>query len=189
VTITRDIYLEDYDITFTADTRFVSQQQKLDESMQLMQFAATSPLFAQNQIQQAIFLYEVATRYLKDMKRPELVPFLGPRPTPPPPPQPMPPHEENAAFLTGKSPPVNPADDDALHVQDHRAFLASPEGSVLDAQQKQNLEQHTRNHVAQHIMKTAQAGGLNGGGNARPGGAGGLAPSGGNPEGNRPPPS
>lgn len=188
VTITRDIYLEDYDITFTADTRFVSQQQKLDEDMQLMQFAATTPLFAQNPVQGSIFLYEVATRYLKDMRRPELIPFLGPRPTPPPPPQPMPPHEENAAFLTGKSPPVNQADDDALHVQDHRAFLGSPEGSALDTQQKQNLEQHVRNHVAQHIMKTAQAGGLNGG-IARPGGAGGLAPQPNNPEGNRPPPS
>jgi hypothetical protein len=186
ITVTRAMYLEDYDITFTADTRFVSQSQKLDEDMQLMQFGATSPLMMANRFQQQVFLYEVATRYLKDMKRPELVPYLGARPTPPPPPQPIPPHEENAGFLSGKSPAVNPADDDALHVADHTAFLKSPEGQFLDKQQKDNLEQHTRNHVAQHIMKAAQAGGLNGG-NARPGGAGGLALPPGNP-GNPPTP-
>lgn len=188
VTITRDIYLEDYDITFTADTRFVSQAQKLDEDIQLMQFATTSPLMVANPQQQMVFLYEVATRYLKDMKRPEMVPYLGNRPTPPPPPQPIPPHEENAKFLQGEFPKVNPADDDQHHVQDHLAFNGSPEGQFMDPDQKKNLEQHTRNHVAAHIMKTAQQGGMNGG-NARPGGAGGLAPPGGNPENPSPPPA
>ena len=186
-TIPRSIYLEDYDITFTADTRFVSQSQKTDEDMALMQFGATTPLFRSNEIQREVFLYEVATRYLKDMKRPELVPFLGDRPQPPPPPPPMPPHAENADFLQGKSPPVNQADDDALHIEDHTHFLGSPEGKFLDPQQKQNLEQHNRNHVAQHIMKAAQAGGANGPGvgPAGPGGAGGMAPPANNPA--RPP--
>jgi hypothetical protein len=151
----------------------------MDEDMQLMQFATQSPLFAGNPIQQKQFLYEISTRYLKDMKRTELIPFLGPRPVPPPPPAPIAPHEENALFLQGKAPDINPADDDAAHVQDHQAFGGSQEGAYLDPQQKKNLDQHVRNHVSAMIMKTAK--GMPNGIPGANGGAPGMAPAPGNP--------
>lgn len=187
VKITRAIYLEDYDITFTADTRFTSQAQKLDEDVQLMQFAATSPLFAGNQIQQQVFLFEVASRYLKDMKRPELIPYLGQRPQPPPPPQPIAPPDENAMFLEGKAPNVHPADDDPKHVADHNAFMSSQEAQYLAPDQHKNLEQHVRNHVAAHIQKVAKAtqemtnAAAASNGSPGPGGDRGMAPGGANP--------
>lgn len=156
IVVTRAMYEQDYDVTFTADTRFVSQAQQIDEAVQLEQMVITDQGFYQR-IEGQQFLYEARVRRLKAMRRQDMIPFLGTRPQPPPPPQPMPPHEEDAQFLEGKFPQALPGDDDDAHIADHSAFMGAPEGQALAPESKKNMEQHVRNHIAQKIRKVAQA--------------------------------
>lgn len=90
-----------------------------------------------------------AVRFLK---------LMPPPPQPPQPPQPMAPPEENAAFLQNKPHPVHPGDDDMAHAADHEAFIASPGGQKLSKEQRDGIEQHVRDHHAQHIRKSVQRG-------------------------------
>ncbi len=72
-------YLEDVDITVTADPRMASQPQRVQEATQAFQMFSQIPIFAQN----PTFMGALAKNLLVAMDRPELIAALE---TPPPPP-------------------------------------------------------------------------------------------------------
>jgi hypothetical protein len=82
--ISRMDYLQDVDITITADPRMASQPQRFQEALQAWNLANSSPLFAQN----PALMMAVAKNLFVAMDRPDLVAALM---TPPPPPPPGPP--------------------------------------------------------------------------------------------------
>lgn len=82
--IARRDYLEDTDITITADPRMASQPQRFQEAQQAFSLVNSSPFLAQN----PNLMMAVARNLFVSMDRPELVAALM---TPPPPPPPGPP--------------------------------------------------------------------------------------------------
>lgn len=67
--IARMDYLEDVDITPTADPRMASQPQRIQEAMQAFNLVASAPMLAQN----PMLMHEVARNVFIAMDRPELV--------------------------------------------------------------------------------------------------------------------
>ncbi len=97
IQVGRALYTEDYDITFTADTRFGGRAQKVSEADQLLGMVTALPPELASQIFPMSFVYEAVVRVLKARNQHDMVRFMGPRPPPPtqqpgmPPPPGMPP--------------------------------------------------------------------------------------------------
>jgi hypothetical protein len=92
VKIGRHIYDRGYKFMITADLRFTSQSQRVQEADELFQLVKNVP-----QLQQNInFMYAITKMALEARERPELIQYLGPDPGPPqtvfgtPPPAPPP---------------------------------------------------------------------------------------------------
>lgn len=93
VKISRHIYDRGYKFMITADLRFTSQSQRVQEADELFQLVKNVPQLQQN----VNFLYAITKMALEARERPELIQYLGPDPGPAqttfgvPPPQPPPP--------------------------------------------------------------------------------------------------
>lgn len=85
--IGKDLYREDFDIAFTADTGFGGRAQKISEADQLVGMLGSMPPEVAMQIFPPSFIYEAVTRSLKARGAHDMIRFLGPRP-PVPVPQP-----------------------------------------------------------------------------------------------------
>lgn len=118
--IGRQLYQRDYKVNFTADVRFSSQAQKVQEADEIVGMVNSLPPLQSN----PAFVYEAIKQALVARGKKDLVPYLGPPPpppqvpfgTPPPPPPGMmpgapggPPQEAiPGAGTEGPPPPSNP---------------------------------------------------------------------------------
>ena len=130
--------------------------------------AMQNPMLASNpQVMRALTERQLHARDMVD-----IIAML--EPVPPPPPPPVPQEEENAKFLEGANPAVNPADNHDEHLIKIAQFKGSPEFQALTPEMTNALDQHARGHVAGKIRKDMQdAGqqqGQNGGVPGAPGG-------------------
>lgn len=89
IEVTRKLYLEDFEIVFTADTRFGGREQKIAEADQLVGMVTALPPPIAMQMFPPSFIYEAVVRALKARGYHDMVRYLGPRP-PTPAEQPMP---------------------------------------------------------------------------------------------------
>jgi hypothetical protein len=78
--IGRKLYLRDYRVNFTADVRFSSQAQKVQEADEILGMVTTLPPLQAN----PSFVYEAIKQSLIARGKKDMIPLLGP---PPPPPQ------------------------------------------------------------------------------------------------------
>ena len=82
----RDMYLRNYDVTFTADVRFASQQQRITEADELVAMTEIPPLQGNFS-----FAYHAIVKALRARGQHDMVPHLGPPPPEPETPMGMPP--------------------------------------------------------------------------------------------------
>lgn len=102
IQIGRDLYSDDYNIAFTADTRFGGRTQKIAEADQLVSMVTSMPPPLAMQMFPPSFVYEAIVKALKARGAHDMVRYLGPRPpTPTAPPM-------GAAPSGAPPPPVTP---------------------------------------------------------------------------------
>lgn len=89
----RQLYAEDYDIVFTADTRFAGREQKIKEADQLIGMVTALPPQIAGMIFPPSFMHQAVVKALKARGAHEMIRYLGPAPPPPEaaPPPPGPP--------------------------------------------------------------------------------------------------
>ncbi len=177
VEISRADYLEDYDITFTADARMSSKPERISDAMGLIDRIINSPLVQDPQRGPA--LLDLGFRELfRAMEKPEFEAAMGDPPQPPPPPVPWSQMDENAGFVNEQDHPVMPDDDHNEHIMDIQEFRESAYFQAMSSTGKQLLDRHERGHVAE-LYKAAK-GAINGAAQAGmgpvTGGAEGLPP-------------
>lgn len=106
VVVGRDLYQRGFQVSLTADMRFVSQQIRTQEATELMQLPAQIPMLQNN----VAFAQYAAMKYLQARDMADAIPFLGPPLPPPetpmglPPPEP-PPGMENDEETVDAPPP------------------------------------------------------------------------------------
>ncbi len=83
IKIGRDLYREDFEILFSADTRFASKQQRISEADQLVGMIGALPPPVAAMMFPPSFIYEAVVRSLKARGMHDMVSFLPPRPPPP----------------------------------------------------------------------------------------------------------
>lgn len=83
IEVDRKLYLEDFEIVFSADTRFGGREQKIAEADQLMGMVTALPPPISMQMFPPSFLYEATVRSLKARGFHDMVRYLGPRPPTP----------------------------------------------------------------------------------------------------------
>lgn len=113
IEVTRALYLEDYEIAFSADTRFGGRDQKISEADQLMGMVTALPPPVAMSLFPPSFLYEAVVRSLKARGFHDMVRYLGPRPptpqvpagTQPPGPPPGPPGPPGGPGMPPGGPP------------------------------------------------------------------------------------
>lgn len=103
IEVDRKLYLEDFEVVFTADTRFGGREQKIKEADQLMGMVTALPPPIAMQMFPPSFLYESVVRALKARGFHDMVRYLGPRP-----PTPMGPPPGMEAGPPGGPPPGPP---------------------------------------------------------------------------------
>jgi hypothetical protein len=111
----RALYLEDYQVAFTADTRFGGRAAKIAEAQQLLGMFSALPPEVASVIFPPSFLYEAVVRLLKASDAHDMIRYLGPRPPtptqlpgPPPgmvPPGQPPPGPDQPGAMPGAPPP------------------------------------------------------------------------------------
>lgn len=178
IPISRSDFVADARVFPVADPRITSKDDRVSDAQDAFAMAMQNPLMANN----PKVLRALTERILHAREMQDIIPML--EPVPPPPPPPVPQEEENASFLQGQQPQVNPADNDDEHLAKIYAFKGSPEHQAMTPEMSNALDQHARNHIAQKMKKEAanarngtQAGGPIG---APGGGDGGMAPAPGN---------
>lgn len=83
INIGRDLYADDYNIAFTADTRFGGRTQKISEADQLVSMVTSLPPPLAMQVFPPSFVYEAVVKALKARGAHDMVRYLGPRPPTP----------------------------------------------------------------------------------------------------------
>lgn len=83
ITVDRSLYLEDYEICFTADTRFGGREQKIAEADQLVGMFMSMPPEIATTVFPPSFVYEAVVRGLKARGMHDMIRYLGPRPPSP----------------------------------------------------------------------------------------------------------
>lgn len=178
IPVSRADFIADQRVFPAADPRVTSRAQRIQDANDAWQMAVGNPLMAQN----PQVLHALTERMLHARDMTDLIPMLGPAQPPPPPPIPQ--TAENAQFLEGKQPQVNPQDNHDQHLHEIAVFKQSPEFKAMTPQMAEAIDQHARNHLAQKMKGAAQ--------NGQPGpgpimaqhpggGPGGLAPPPGHP--------
>lgn len=181
IAISRADFIADQRVFPAADPRVTSRAQRIDEAEGALQMAMANPQLASNP--QIVHALTENVLHARDMAY--LIPMMTP-PAPPPPP-PVPQTTENADFLQGKQPQVNPQDNHRQHLTEMAVFKTSPEYQAMTPEQQQAFEQHGRNHIGE-AMKQEQQNGQAPAPNV-PGSAGPGAPGMGGPPGNAPAPA
>lgn len=153
VPLSRADFVADQKVFPAADPRVTSRKQRIDDADGTLAMAMQNPTLAQNP--QIIHSLTEACLHARDLGY--LVPLM--QPAQPPPPPPIPQTEENADFLQGKQPQVNPQDNHAQHLNDIAVFKGSPEFKAMTPQQTEALDQHARNHVAEKMKQESQQNG------------------------------
>lgn len=95
IKVDRSLYLEDYEMLFSADTRFGGREQKIAEADQLVGMFMSMPPEVATTIFPPSFVYEAVVRGLKARGMHDMIRYLGPRPPSP---------QEQAAM--GMQPPM-----------------------------------------------------------------------------------
>ena len=135
-----------------ADPRVITKQDRISSSQSFLQMVTQTPQLGSNP--------QIVDWSLRNcLTAMDLHEVLGMLPPPPPPPQPPPPipqTDENAAFLKGQQPQVNPADNDGQHLMDMSTFRSSPEFMAMTPEQVSSFEQHGRNHIAAKMQKESK---------------------------------
>lgn len=173
--VARDDYLEDYEISPTADARMSSKPERISEAFGLLDRVQQSAVMRDPQ-RGPMLLYVAMKNAFTAIERPDFLAALGPPPEPAPPPSPQSQETENAGFLNEQDHPVFPDDDHALHLRTINDFRMDPHYGYLSPTGKQLLDRHERAHAAALYQ---QQGAMNGQGaaqgmGAQPGGAGGI---------------
>lgn len=83
IQVDRSLYLEDYEICFTADTRFGGREQKIAEADQLIGMFMSMPPEFSSTVFPPSFIYEAVVRGLKARGMHDMIRYLGPRPPSP----------------------------------------------------------------------------------------------------------
>lgn len=105
----RDLYTEDYDIVFTADTRFAGRQQKISEADQLLSIVMAVPPPVAPQVFPLSYIHAAIVECLKARGKHDMIRYLGPAPPiPAPPPPPMPGQPPGAPPPPPGGPPSGP---------------------------------------------------------------------------------
>jgi hypothetical protein len=102
--IQRNLYIRDYSVSFTADVRFVGQQQRVAEVDALLQMAGGIPYLAQN----PAYIYALVKDRLETSGKGDLVEKLGQEPPPPQVPFGTPPAPPPGVVPPGMPPGVPP---------------------------------------------------------------------------------
>lgn len=79
----RALYLEDFEIAFTCDSRFGGRAQKVSEADQVLSMIGAVPPEVASMVFPLSFIYEAVVRALKARGLHDMVKYLGPRPPPP----------------------------------------------------------------------------------------------------------
>lgn len=79
----RQLYVEDFDIAFTADTRFTGREQKIAEADQVLGMVTALPPPLAMQLFPPSFMYEAIVQSLKAKGKYDMIRYLGPRPPTP----------------------------------------------------------------------------------------------------------
>lgn len=180
IAISRADFIADQRVFPAADPRVTSRAQRIQESEGALQMAMANPQLAANP--QVIRALTEAVLHARDMSY--IIPMMAPAVPPPPPPVPQP--TENADFLQGKQPQVNPQDNHRQHLAEMAVFKTSPEYLAMTPEQQQAFEQHGRNHIGEAMKQEQQNGQAPAPGIQGPPGPG--APGVGGPPGNAPVP-
>lgn len=171
----RTDYLDEFDLTFTADQRLQTQPERIQTATNLINQLMNSPYAKDPQMGPILFSMGFAQLF-RALDLPEFVKALGPTPPPPQPPAPPTPMDqidENAGFFNGKDHPVLPDDDDEDHLVKMDDLKKSDHYTQMPATGKQLFDRHEAAHTAQHYQKLAKGQPTNGA--AQPGGAPGMA--------------
>jgi hypothetical protein len=152
IPVSRSDFIADQRVFPAADPRVTSRQQRVQDANDAWQMAMGNPLMAQN----PQILHALTERMLHARDMTDLIPLLAPAQPPPPPPIPQ--TAENAMFLEGKQPQVNPQDNHDQHLAEIAMFKNSPEFVSMTPQMAEALDQHARNHLAQKMKGAAQNG-------------------------------
>jgi hypothetical protein len=83
IQVGRQLYAEDYEIVFTADTRFGGRQQKISEADQLVGMVGSLPPQLAQIMFPTSFVFEAIVRALKARGLHDMIQYLGPRPKTP----------------------------------------------------------------------------------------------------------
>jgi hypothetical protein len=175
--ISREMYLEDYHITFTADSRMTSQPERVQDAFNLANQIQQSQIVKDPQRGPAL-LWLAQKKIFHALELPEFEAALGQPPQPAPPPQPQSQVDENAGFLKEHDHPVLPDDNHLEHLGLIQQFRTTPYFEKATSTAKQLLDRHEQAHMSEHYKQTmgmmngqAPAGMVPGGG-----GPGGLPP-------------
>lgn len=181
IPVSRADFIADQRVFPAADPRVTSRDQRIQDANDAWTMAMGNPLMAQN----PNIIHALTERILHARDMADLIPLLAPAQPPPPPPVPQ--TQENAMFLEGKQPQVNPMDNPDQHLAEIANFKTSPEFKAMTPQMAEALDQHARNHLAQK-MKGAVQNGQPGPGPVIPPAPGAGAPGMGGPPGHPPVP-
>lgn len=185
----REDYLDEFDFTFTADSRLNTQTERVNAAMGIIDRIIQTPQLANDPARGPMLIYLAFKNFFKAIDMPEFEQGLGQPPTPPQPepePSPMDQVDENALFFNGKDHPVLKDDDDDDHLIKIDDLMNSPYYDEMPATGKQLLDRHRAAHAAQSYQKQAQMmammqGDQNGLGLSQQGGPGGMAGGSGQP--------
>lgn len=180
-TASREMYANEFDVTFTADQRMATQPERVQTATNLIQSLMASP-YAQDPNLGPPLFYAAFLKLFRALDLPDMEKALGAPPPPPqpkmpaPPPSPMSQVQENQMFMNEQDHPVLPDDQDEEHLLVMDDFEQSPFYPEMSSTAKQIYDRHKRAHQAQLYAKTATQGDQNGQQQSMAGGPPGGAP-------------
>lgn len=152
IPVSRADFIADQRVFPAADPRVTSRSQRIQDADDAFAMAMANPLMANN----PQIIHALTERMLHARDMTDLIPMLAPAQPPPPPPVPQ--TTENALFLQGQQPQVNPADNNDQHLAEIAMFKQSPEFAAMTPQMTEALDQHARNHLAAKMKAQAPNG-------------------------------
>ena len=179
----RDDYYNEFDFTFTADSRLNTQTERVNTAMAIIDRIIQTPQLAQDPVRGPMLIYVAFKNFFRAIDMPEFEQALGeppPKPEPEPEPTPMDQVDENQMFFNGQDHPVLPDDDDEDHLLKMDGLETSPYYAEMPATGKQLFDRHKAAHTAQSYKKQADLmammqGDQNGMDLSQAGGPGGMA--------------
>lgn len=203
-TASREMYADEFDVTFTADQRLQTQPERVSAATSLIGSLNNSP-YASDPVYGPPQFYAAFLRLYKALDMPDMEKALGAPPQPgqppqpPPPPTPMSQVQEDQMFMNEQDHPVLPDDNHEEHLMIIDDFRNSAFFAGMSSTGKQILDRHQRAHEAALYGQAAQGdhngnaqrmeNGPSAGPPGVPGGPPVSGPSGGSPPGAGGPPA